>query len=370
MSHARGRIIRLARALATTILAVIVCWGVLEVVLRVFHHQILPQALSNEIASGYHSGWDGIYEFSSAMGCDVPRPHYARAMYYNGYRWDHRGDARGFRNAVDRQQADVLLLGDSMVYGHGLELADTIGQRLENELGRPVANLGVQGASSHQEYQILKRWIGEMRPHYVFLFFLYNDVEDLTAYLTDEEMMRFVSAPADAGEVDYFDPSARIDGGGIESVLRGSYAARAVSVLIRLIGRDLAGSASASEIQLPGSFVGDRRMALALVFQEVALRRMKRIAEDHGAQFVTVLVYTGQPGPEAFYEQVLGRYCAQHDIAVLRLHEPFADGLARGEKLYLERDGHFSPRGAQLAATTVAGWVRAHEAAAATSSRR
>lgn len=360
MPDMRAGIVRLARALGATVLAVVVCVAALEGFLRAFHHEVLPQALSNEIASGYHDGWDGIYEFSSQMNCDLPKPHYARAMYYNGYRWSHRGDARGFRNAVDRPRADVLLLGDSMVYGHGLELPDTVASQLERNLGRPVANLGVQGASSHQEYQILKRWVGEMRPRYVFVFFLYNDVEDLTAYLTDEEMMRFVSAPADAGEVDYFDPAARVDAGGIGSVLRGSYAARAVSVLVRLIRRDLVGSANAA--QLPGSFVGDRRMALALVFHEVALRRMKRIAEDHGAQFVDVLVYTGQPGPEAFYEEVLGRFCAEHDITVLSLHDAFVAAEARGEKLFLERDGHYAPAGAALAARVVADWITAHEA--------
>lgn len=362
MPKARDRVVRLTRALGAAILAAVVCFGVLEAFLRAFHHEVLPQALSNEIASGYHNGWDGIYEFSSQMNCDLSKPHYTRAMYYNGYRWNHRGDVRGFRNAVDRPRADVLLLGDSMVYGHGLELPDTIGERLERDLGRPVANLGLQGASSHQEYQILKRWVGELRPRYVFVFFLYNDVEDLTAYLTDEEMMRFVSAPADAGEVEYFDPAARVDAGGLASVLRGSYAARAISVLVRLIRRDLVGSADAHAAQLPGSFVGNRRMALALVFHEMALRRMKHIAEDHGAQFVEVLVYTGRPGPEEFYEEVLGRFCAEHDIALISLRDAFVAAEARGEKLFLQRDGHYAPAGAALAARVVADWITAHEA--------
>lgn len=84
--------------------------------------------------------------------------------------------------------------------------------------------------------------------------------------------MRFVTAPAELGEVEYFDPAARVDRGGIASVLRGSYAARAISALVGLIRRNLVGSATASAAQLPGSFVGNRRMALALVFHEVALR--------------------------------------------------------------------------------------------------
>lgn len=353
------------RVLRWAFRAVVACalsFVLLEGALRSFHDELLPAAIGNEIASGYHTGWDGIYEFVPEMNGDYPKPRYVRRMAYNGHRWLHSSDSHGFRNAQERTHADVLLLGDSMVYGHGLEQPDTIAQQLENMLGRPVANLGVQGASIHQEYQILKRWVPVLQPRWVFVFFLFNDVEDLTTYLTHEEMMLFVTAPADQRDVAYFDPS-RVDPGGLDAILRGSYAARALSVLRRLVAPQLA-VPRAHAARLPPKFVRNRGMALALVFHQVALRRMKLIAQDHGARFVNVLVHTGQPGPEAFLEEVLARFCADNGIAVVSLRAPFEAARSRGVQPFLERDGHYSPAGAALAARTVADWIEAHEAAA------
>lgn len=361
-----GGVARILRLASRVLLGCLLSAALLEGVLRAFHDQLLPVAISNEVASGYHTGWDGIYEFVPAMNGDYPKPHYRRRMAWSGYRWTHRSDAYGFRNPHDRAHADVVLLGDSMVYGHGLEQPDTIAQRLENDLGRPVANLGVQGASIHQEYQILARWIATLEPRWVFVFFLYNDVEDLTAYLTHDEMMAFVQAPADATDVVYFDAAARVDPGGLDAVLRGSYAARALRVLARLVARQLPWSTHAEAATLPPAFVGNPAMALALVFHESALRRMNALAQQHGARFVNVMIHTGQPGPEAFFEDVLGRFCAANDIPVLSLRDSFVAAEARGDRLFLERDGHYSAAGAALAARQVADWILAHEAPALT----
>src|SRR5215467_7764816 len=47
------------------------------------------------------------------------------------YYWHHKTDAMGFRNPADRTQASIVLLGDSMVYGHGVEETSTIRHHLE-----------------------------------------------------------------------------------------------------------------------------------------------------------------------------------------------------------------------------------------------
>jgi lysophospholipase L1-like esterase len=342
--------------------AAVSCFAALELFLRAFHHHVLPQVLSNEIASGYHTGWNGIYAYDPEANCDLPKPGYARRMYYNGYWWEHRSDSGGFRNPTDRSQVDVVLLGDSMVYGHGLEEPDTIRHQLEVILGLPVANLGMQGASSHQEYQIAKRYVAQLRPRYVFLFFLFNDIADLTGYLTDEEMLRFLRAPRDARSVDYFDRYEPAGSDALAAILRGSYAARALSVLAELVRRDLAQLGLAHGEMLPPAFVTNPRMALALLFHELAVTRMKLIASDHGARFVNVFVYTGQSKSEAFYEEVLGRWCAENSIDVLDLRQPLSSAMAKGVEVYLERDGHFSAGGARVVAEALADWIRDAEA--------
>ena len=357
----------LRRILLLPVLVAALCLVATEVFLRTFHHEVLPQAISNEVANGYHTGWDGLYYFEPRMDCAFFKPRYSRRMYYNGYRWQHRGDANGFRNPTDRSQVDVALVGDSMIYGHGLEEEDTISHQLEDILHRPVANLGIQGACAHQEYQIVKRYAVALQPRYVFMFFLYNDISDLTGYLTDEEMRRFVQAPPDARDVEYFDLHQVTRGERIAEILRGSYALRAMSILGELVQQKLGELGIARSAPLPIEYRSDHRMALATIFHEVAVRRMQLIARDHGAEFVHVFIFTGQPDSgEDFYEDVLARFCARYGIEFLSLRKPFENAVARGEEPYLPRDGHFSPRGARIAAEVLADWIAAHEASAAT----
>jgi lysophospholipase L1-like esterase len=355
----------LRRALELALVATL-SFGALEVFLRLFHHQVLPQAISNEVASAYHSGWGGLYDFDPAIDSDFFKPHDVRSVYYNGYRWDHRGDQNGFRNPSDRTHVDVVLVGDSMVYGHGLAEADTIRHRLEDELGRPVANLGLQGASTHQEYQIVKHYAVALEPRYVFVCFLYNDISDLTGYLTDDEMRRFVQAPPEQRDVDYFPrytPSRREQ---LIGVLRGSYAVRAAWVLFELVKQRLADAGIARGAPLPSEYRDDPRMALATVFHEMAMRRMQLIVQDHGATFVYVFFFTGQANSgEDFYEEVLQRFCARYGIEFLSLRGPLTAAVARGEQPYLAGDGHFSPAGARIVADELAHWIRAREARAA-----
>ncbi len=54
-------------------------------------------------------------------------------------------DRRGFRNAVSRDRAEVSLLGDSMIYGQGVDIDETVGHYLESEMGKSVVNLARQG---------------------------------------------------------------------------------------------------------------------------------------------------------------------------------------------------------------------------------
>ena len=86
------------------------------------------------------------------------KPNFTRKMHFNGYRWLHKTDWNGFRNPIDRHRADIVLLGDSMIYGHGVDEPHTVRHELESIVGLPVYNMGMQGASAHQEYQIMNKY--------------------------------------------------------------------------------------------------------------------------------------------------------------------------------------------------------------------
>jgi hypothetical protein len=333
-----------------------------ELLLRALHHQLLPAAVSNEVANPYRTGFGGIYDYEPAMHSNFFKPNHRQRMYFSGYRWEHRGDSRGFRNPEDRSRADVVLIGDSMIYGHGVEEEDTVRNRLEDLLGTPVSNLGMQGAAAHSEYQIVKRHAVELEPRYLFVFFLNNDIEDLLL-LSEEEMMRFVSAPPDQRDVEYFDFAPRAESSGDElwELSEGLYVYRALRVLGDLLQREFLGPNTAHAARLPPGFRKDRLMSLAFLFHEMAVRRMHLLARDHSIEFVHVFLYTGQPNRgEDFFEEVLERFCASEGIAFLSLRPPLSAAIERGEQPFLERDGHLSPAGAQIVAESLAKWIAEH----------
>ena len=186
-----------------SLLAIALTLGAVELGLRLFT-ALLPHRVGNYLAFAYDDRPHGIFRFNPEMNMLLMRPHYEREMYFNGYRWHHKTDWMGFRNPVDRTAADVVLLGDSMIYGHGVEETSTVRHHLEQALGRPVANLGMQGAGIHQEYQVLKRFGVPLAPRYEFLF-LVNDIFDLTTALTDRDMERLLALPVEDHTIPYFD---------------------------------------------------------------------------------------------------------------------------------------------------------------------
>ena len=99
--------------------------GLLELYLRHFPHT-LPHALANHLTTPYHTGPSGIYRWAPELRTTLMHPNHERMIYFNGYRWRHKTDSRGFRNPVETLTASVVLLGDSIVYGHGVEEVSTI----------------------------------------------------------------------------------------------------------------------------------------------------------------------------------------------------------------------------------------------------
>ena len=104
-------------------------------------------------------------------------------------------DALGFRNRVTREQADVVLLGDSYVEGWHVSDDETAAVVLERLLARPVSNLGVSGFGTLQQLIVLRRFALPLRPKLAVWFFfegndLYDDqeFENMLVYLEDHDI--------------------------------------------------------------------------------------------------------------------------------------------------------------------------------------
>jgi lysophospholipase L1-like esterase len=122
-------------------------------------------------------------------------PNLKTTMYFNGYVWEHHTDALGFRNRQITVPSDIVLLGDSMVYGHGLNFDETLGHYLALQTGLTVTNLARQGDCFFQYAYLLTEYAPLFRPRHVLVFFTENDINDLYGYLSDEELIRFADTP-------------------------------------------------------------------------------------------------------------------------------------------------------------------------------
>jgi hypothetical protein len=295
--------------ISCALISLICCLVIIESYLRYFPHT-LPHVLGNHLASGYHTGISGIYQDNSRMKVHLMRPNYKKLMYFNGYYWHHETDSMGFRNPINRSSAEIILLGDSMIYGHGVEETSTVRHYLESILQMSVVNLGIQGISIHEEYQVLKTFGVNLHPRFVFLFFLVNDIRGLAETLNDEEMKKFLSLPIDDHESPYFEIPENTDWpDGLPAYLKEIYVIKSIDFFIRYIQTYLLGNANAFENtwQDQTFFEKNPRFLLAMKFHLYALRKIQNIAERHGFRFVNVFIYTGvsYPDPESSYEDIL-----------------------------------------------------------------
>ncbi len=90
-----------------------------------------------------------------------------------------RTDRRGFRNHADRDEADVYLLGDSVLVAGMLPFEETIAARLEAELRRPVLNIALIGIGAARQHELLVQSGLPLRNRTVLQFVTEaNDLED------------------------------------------------------------------------------------------------------------------------------------------------------------------------------------------------
>ena len=165
------------------------CAGGMELLLR-----LAPGVIGGRPASvaytGYHWYAGGIYRLDLHRG-PVQKPGFRREMYWNGHWWHHETNRDGYRGPA-LARADAVFLGDSMVYGHGVEQRDTLSSRFDERTGLASANLGQQGACLLQCLATFREIGLRLRPRVVFVCTHPTDVEDALDVYGSSELHRFV----------------------------------------------------------------------------------------------------------------------------------------------------------------------------------
>jgi len=111
-----------------------------------------------------------------------------------------RTNSHGFRD-IERTfrkpagSTRIILLGDSVVVGHGIEtIDDTISRQLENRFAQSetveVLNMGIGGYCTRAEAELLAVRGLAYQPDLVLLVFVYNDYTDLNGQITQYRSRR------------------------------------------------------------------------------------------------------------------------------------------------------------------------------------
>lgn len=112
---------------------------------------------------------------------NLPVPGSTGVVWTRDFRIEHQIDAHGFRNAKPWPEvADVIVIGDSLVFGYGVEADQAWPVLLENELpGRRVINLGLSGAGPQPYLRIYETFGRSLHPRLVVIaMFPANDFWD------------------------------------------------------------------------------------------------------------------------------------------------------------------------------------------------
>ncbi len=143
--------------------------------------------LSNALRTRQGSFPGGMYVRLPESDLRFQRPDLAVENTWNGYTWLHRTDHRGFRNPPDAV-TEVLLLGDSLIYGHGVEEGETVAAQLRRRHRLSAYNMARQGDGPYQSYVLFRLFYPELAPRRVILFPFVNDVWDLHLSRSSEQV--------------------------------------------------------------------------------------------------------------------------------------------------------------------------------------
>jgi len=99
------------------------------------------------------------------------------------YEYDYRTDQQGFRNRTSLTRADVVVLGDSIVWAPFVSADEMMTSVLQALRGGTVVNLAQRGYGPQQELAVLRRFGLPFEPKVcVWTFFEGNDIGDMRRY--------------------------------------------------------------------------------------------------------------------------------------------------------------------------------------------
>ncbi len=332
----------------------------LEIVLRV-DPELLGLTLQNLAFSKYDRLPGGIYASGEGLPFRVMLANFETEAFFNGYRWRHRTDRRGFRNPPDTSPTEILLLGDSMIYGHGVEEEQTVAHRLRAEYGHAAYDMSRQGDCLFNHYVLLRLYLAELDPGTAILFVHPNDFRDVEDYRQKE-----VDTVPELASWNYRAVRARVERAlvakrsPVGGLLYRLHVARLTAKtpielrqrLRRGARRQRVGPSRRTVPAYAAAVLDPERFERVERYYDRLLADLSRRCKRRGVRLVLVQLKFGLERTPA-YRQVaeklgtaLTELAQRHEI---ELYDT-GDAMAGCSDCRLQRDGHFSPRGHRVLA--------------------
>jgi len=293
-------------------------------------------------------------------------------------------DGIGFRDDGITPPVGSVFVGDSFVWGYGVNLADCISEQFEAITGRDAVNLGMTSWTSPTQYaRILAKYGAGLQPKYAFMEALVeNDFGDLSNFAAWEATDTRKSYPEwMTDRVMHYEPDTlnyRIRRVLYDNSALGRFLSDRIQFGFK--GPDKAAESSIVHVTADGLDLHLDPRALPATAEEpdagqialfrLALLHSRETAAAHGIRLVVFIVPTKEmvyqdrfPDPalrdavDWRYEALL-RLLAETGIDHIDLLPPLRAAAARGEALYFGQDTHWTAEGHELAARALADFVR------------
>lgn len=106
-------------------------------------------------------------------------------------------DGAGFRDRATKKPVFSVFLGDSFVWGYGVDIDNAVSERFEQLIGNDSVNMGMTSFTGPTQYaRVLEKYGPELKPQYAFVgFFLGNDFGDTVTFSEWEKSHTTISYP-------------------------------------------------------------------------------------------------------------------------------------------------------------------------------
>lgn len=172
---------KLVKVLLVALLSLLTLEGLLRLTAPYLGSQVCT-----ELFRTYSNEWGGIYFCDPLSKVNFMRPNDHKRAAVSGYQWSHDTDQRGLRNPPGSEH-EVLIFGDSFLYGHGAQEPDTAVAQLRKVHGWKVYNMARQGDTITSEYVLFRLWLDELKPKRIIVCAFGNDFFDVNAVRSPEE---------------------------------------------------------------------------------------------------------------------------------------------------------------------------------------